>query len=104
MQFLTIVKPGPMPPPVDQIRRAQEWLRTRVDDGRFECAYAFPGGGGCGIGRADSLEELMDDLLEYPLSPFVEYEVKPLVDMDTAFEKYIAFAERMAEQMAAAQS
>jgi hypothetical protein len=91
-----------MPPPVDLVRSAQEWLGAKLDDGTFECAYAFPGGGGCSIGEYDSHEQLMELLMEYPLSPFVEYDVSALVDLDAAFDRFIPFVERISEQMAAA--
>jgi hypothetical protein len=79
-----------------------EWIQTKVDDGTFECVYAFPEGGGCSIGQNDSHEQLMEQLMDYPLSPFVDYEVHPLVELDAAFQRFIPFVERMTEQMAAA--
>jgi hypothetical protein len=99
MHFLTIVKPGPAPPPVDLVRSAEEWIDGKLSDGTFECCYAFVEGGGFSVGEADSLEGLMDDLLDYPLSPFVEFDVRPLVGIDHAFERYIEMAERMAAQV-----
>jgi hypothetical protein len=104
MKFLVTVKPGPMPPPIELVRSAQEWIQERVDDGTFECVYAFPGGGGCSIGEYDSHEQLMDQLMEYPLSPFVEYDVKALVDLDAAFDRFIAYVEKVGAQMSAASS
>jgi hypothetical protein len=98
MKFLTIVTPGPAPPPVELIRSAEEWIDGKLSDGTFECCYAFVQGGGFSVGEADSLEELMDDLLEYPLSPFVDYDVRPLVGVDLAFERFTQVAERMAAQ------
>ena len=77
MKFLTTVKPGPMPPPVEVARAGQEWLQAALDDGWIECCYAYPHGGGCSISDVDSHEELMDRLLDYPMSPFVDYEVTP---------------------------
>jgi hypothetical protein len=104
MKFLVTVTPGPMPPPIDLVRSAQEWLQAKLDDGTFECVYAFPQGGGCSIGENDSHEELMEQLMEYPLSPFVDYDVKPLVELDAAFDRFIPFIERMSAQMAGATS
>jgi hypothetical protein len=103
MQFLTIVKPGPMPPPPELMRSAQDWVRDKLGDGTFECCYSFVDGGGFAVGSADSLEQLQQDLLDYPLSPFVDYEVRPLVGIDDAFERFQAAAERMSAQFAAAQ-
>jgi hypothetical protein len=100
MKFLVTVTPGPMPPPVELIQPAQDWIQAKLGDGSFECVYAFPNGGGLSIGENDSHEQLMDQLLDYPLSPFVSYDVQPLVGLDVAFERFGAFAERMAAQMA----
>ena len=100
MEFLVLVNPGPAPPPVELVRSSQEWINARLADGRIECCYAFVGGGGFSVAKADSHEEMMDELLDYPLSPFVDYEVRPLVGLDHAFKRFIALAEQMAAQAA----
>ena len=41
----------------------------------------------------------MEQLMEYPLSPFVEYEVQPLVDLNAAFDRFIPFIEKMSAQL-----
>jgi hypothetical protein len=99
MKFLVTAKPGPMPPPIDVVRAAREWLQGKLDDGTFECVYAFPQGGGCSIGENESLEGLMEQLLDYPLSPFVELDVRPLVEMDAAFDRLIPYIERATAQL-----
>jgi len=95
LKFLTLVKPGPVPPSVDLVRSAQDWIDAKISDGTFECVYAFLDGGGFSVGKADSLDQLMDDLLDYPLAPFVEYDVRPLIAVDDAFPKVIKAAERL---------
>ena len=100
MEFLVLVKPGPAPPPVELVRSSQEWIDTRLSDGRIECTYAFLGGGGFSVAKADSHEAMMDELLAYPLAPFVDYEVRPLIGLDQAFKRFIALAEQMAAQAA----
>jgi hypothetical protein len=102
MKYLVTVKPGPMPPPLEIVRSAREWVDEKRDDGTFEAVYAFPEGGGVSISDHDSHEELMETLMDYPLSPFVEYDVRALVDLDVAFERFESFAEKMAAQMAGA--
>ena len=104
MKFLVTVTPGPMPPTPELVKAAREWIEEKRDDGTFEAVYAFPQGGGCSIGENDSHEQLMDMLMEYPLSPFVSYDVRPLVDADAAFDRFDAYAERMSQQMAGAAS
>jgi hypothetical protein len=102
MKYLVTVKPGPMPPPLEMVRAAREWIDEKRDDGTFEAVYAFPEGGGMSISDHDSHEELMETLLDYPLSPFVEYDVRAMVDLDVALDRFEAFAEKMAAQMAGA--
>jgi hypothetical protein len=101
MEFLVLVKPGPAPPPVELVRSAQEWIDGRLSDGTIKCSYAFVGGGGFSVTEADSHEEMMDELLDYPLTPFVEYEVRPLVGLNHAFERYVELVEKITAQMAA---
>jgi hypothetical protein len=100
MKYLITAKPGPMPPPIGLVRQAQEWLQARVDDGTFEAIYAYPQGGGCSIGENESVEQLMEQLLDYPLSPFVEFDVQPLVELDAAFDRFIPFVEKASAQLA----
>jgi muconolactone delta-isomerase len=99
VKFLVTATPGPMPPPVEAVRAAQEWLKTKLADGTFECVYGFPHGGGFSVGENDSAEQLMEQLMEYPLSPFVQYDVTPLVDLDAAFDRFIPFVEQMSAQL-----
>ena len=99
MKFMVIARPRPLPPPPDLVRQAQVWLQSKLDDGSFEAVYAYPEGGGCSIGENDSHEDLMEQLLDYPLSPFVDFEVQPLVEMDAAFDRIIPFAEAMSAQL-----
>ena len=101
MKFLVLATPGPVPPPVDMIRSGQEWIEGRLADGRIECSYAYAGGGGFSITQADSHEELMDELLDYPLSGFVQFEVRPLVGLDHAFKRFIETVERQTAAAAA---
>ena len=71
-------------------------LDGKLADGSIDCCYAYAGGGGFSITNADSHEELMDELLEYPLSGFVQYETRPLVGLDHAFKRFIEAIERLA--------
>ncbi len=100
MKYLITAKPGPMPPPIEVVRGAQEWLQARLDDGTFEAVYAYPQGGGCSIGEIESVEGLMEQLMDYPLSPFVELDVQPLVEMNAAFDRFIPYIEKVGAQLA----
>jgi hypothetical protein len=100
MKFLVTVRPTGLPPPIEAVKAAREWLETRVEDGTFECIYAFPTGGGVSIGENESHEQLMDEMLDYPLSPFVEFRAEPLVEIGAAFDRFIPYMERMTAQLA----
>jgi muconolactone delta-isomerase len=100
MKFMVTARPRPLPPPADLVRQAQSWLQAKLDDGSFEAVYAYPEGGGFSIGENDSHEQLMEQLMDYPLSPFVDFEVQPLVDMNPAFDRFIPFVEATNAQLA----
>jgi hypothetical protein len=104
MKYLVTVTPGPMPPPIEMVRAAREWVEERSGDGTFEAVYAFPEGGGMSISDHESHDALMDTLLDYPIAPFVQYDVKALVELNGAFDRFESIAEKMAEQMAGAAS
>jgi hypothetical protein len=99
VKFLTLVKPGPLPPPVDVMRASRKWLDAKLADGTFECVYGFVEGGGFSVGDRPSLEAQMELMLDYPLAPFVEYDVRPLMDLHAAIDRFTAAAERMAASM-----
>jgi hypothetical protein len=100
MKFLTIVRVrgGAMPPPPEVLRAAKDWIDRKRSDGTFETVYGFAAGGGVSIGEADSAEQLMTDLREYPLSMTVEYEIHPLVEVDYSFDDMIERLEQLQAQ------
>jgi hypothetical protein len=95
MKFLIVAKPGNLQIPVDQgavlLEAGLGWLKAKLADGSLDCLYNFFGGGGFGIGNADSNEELLGNLLAYPLYPFFTWEVTPLLDLEASLEKYMDF-------------
>lgn len=102
MKFLTIVRPGPMPPPADLIRESQDWITEKLDDGTFECVYSFLEGGGFSVGTAGSFEEQMDLMQDYPMAPLVQYEVHPLVEIEEGFVRALTMVERAADRISQA--
>jgi hypothetical protein len=89
MKYLTTALPGTMPVPPEQAaglyQAASEWIEAGLADGRFECVYLFPDGGGIAIGNADSHEEVFETLLSYPMYAFFNWEVKPLCEPGRTF-------------------
>lgn len=91
MKYLVTAKPGPMPPPIEVLRGAQEWFQAKLDDGSFEVVYGYPQGGGCSIGENESVEELMEQLL---------FDVQPPAGLNAAFDRFIPFVEKASAQLA----
>jgi muconolactone delta-isomerase len=76
------------------LRASKEFVNARLQDGTFECAYGFPEGDGFCVASYDSHEALMDDLLQYPQYPIMEWEITPLVDANHGFGKFIEYTEK----------
>jgi muconolactone delta-isomerase len=107
MKFLVIVtpRPNPMIPPQVAARllsAQREWMGQRLDDGTFECAYAFPTGGGCSVVNVDSHEALNALLLDSPSFPMAEIETRALADFNVVLGNASAMFENAASMMARA--
>lgn len=93
MKYLVTALPGTTPIPPEQLadlyQAAGEWIKTGLEEGRFECVYVFADAGGIAIGNADSHEAVFDTLLTYPLYPFFRWEVKPLCDWGHIFKTIV---------------
>jgi hypothetical protein len=99
MKYLITAQPGTTPIPPEQgavlLQAGLDYINSQLADGKLDVAFNIIGGGGLGIGNADSFEEILGQLLEYPLYPFFAWEITPLLDLDESIKKYIAFYERM---------
>lgn len=76
----------PVPPEaVAGILMAQrDWIREKLDEGVFDCAYVLAqGSGGIAIVNARSGEELSAILTEAPSFPIVAIDVQLLADVAT---------------------
>jgi muconolactone delta-isomerase len=100
MKFMAMVTGigTPIPPEqgADLVRANKEYVNERLADGTMECCYSFIDGSGFAIFNADSHEEAMDRIMEYPEFPFLIWEVKPLCDANHSFDKWIEFYEKLA--------
>jgi hypothetical protein len=54
-----------------------------VDDGMIDVIYGFPYGGGVAIANVDSTEELNGVLMSNPAFWLNDWEIRPLMDIDT---------------------
>ena len=102
MKYLITAIPGPTQMPSEHgvalLQAGLAWIKSKLADGSLDCTYNYFGGGGIAIGNADSHEQILADLLEYPLYPFFEWDVTPLLDLDTTLEQYVGFYQRIASQ------
>jgi hypothetical protein len=80
MKYYVSARPGPVPPPPEVFDAAFEWVEGRLDDGTFDCVYGFLGGGGFSVTNADSHDEILRMMADYPLFGFSEWDVQPLLD------------------------
>ena len=100
MKYLTITEPrGNIPPPMaEQIfEMGRAWIREALKDGTIDVIYSFPGGGAVTIGSADSHDDLMAKMRDFPMFPFVSWDVRPLVDIEASFDSAIEMFKRIAQ-------
>lgn len=99
MKFLITARPGAtlIPPEsgVVLVTAGRDWLKAKLSDGTLDCHYLFLGGGGFVISNADSHEDILSNLLEYPLYPFFVWEVTPLLDFEESSDRYIEFYQKI---------
>ena len=99
MKYLITAKPGTTHIPREQgavlLQAALEWSKAKLADGTLDFVYNLFGGGGMGIGNAETHEEILALLLEYPLYPFFSWEITPLLDLEDSVKQYIESYKRM---------
>jgi muconolactone delta-isomerase len=90
MRFLVITKQRhPVHPEqaLGLFEAVSGWARGLQASGKIEQAWSFAGlPGGGGIFNVNSLEELDQAMNAFPLGPFTEIEVLPLVDLEPSLE------------------
>lgn len=100
MKFLVTGRPGPMPIPPEQavglFQAAKASVDAAIAEGGIDCSYLFLEGGGFVITNADSHEEALDKLLEFPLYPFTVWEVRALCDWSHGYDKFIELFQKLA--------
>ncbi len=74
---------------MDFLVRTKEWVNKKLADGTLDCAYSFPAGGGFFIFNADSHEDLMRLLVEFPLRPLSEFEIHSACDFNQATDMVV---------------
>lgn len=75
---------------------AELWTKARLAERSMERDYALDGAqGGFCIANADSQQEIWDSLLDYPLYPFFDSDVKPICDAEHARGKLGEIARKL---------
>ncbi len=100
MKYLTTGRTGRVPIPPEMgvalYQATTAWVNAKLADGTIDCHYVFADlSGGFAIGNADSHEEMMGNLLSYPLYPFFDWETIPLADWSHSYEKLIEYFQQL---------
>ncbi len=86
MKFLVITKRRPNPLPIETMEPARQWINAGLKDGTLDCCYGFLNGGGISIMNANSHEDLVKMLMDYPESRWVGFDIHGLCDINMLFE------------------
>jgi hypothetical protein len=103
MKYMITATPGPQSAPPKMgaalMKAAKTYIESKLADGTFDSVHLFFGGGGIAIGNSDSHEQMLADMLDYPLYPFFNWEVEPLLELSESMDKYAGFYEKLATMM-----
>lgn len=83
MKFLITARQKPVPQspaPLEVYKAAYQYVKTRLENGTFDCFYSFPSFGGMIIANVETPEELWLEIFGYPLAAGYDWEVQPLAD------------------------
>jgi hypothetical protein len=82
------------------IKATKTWIENEKKRGGLIEAWGYTEGtGGVGIVESDSNDAVYTKLMENPFSPFMEYCVTPLTDMNLQLKTAEEFYKKMAEAM-----
>jgi muconolactone delta-isomerase len=73
----------------------KEWVDALLADGTFDCHYGFSDLGALSIVNADSHEALLDKILECPVYPYFNWEIKALCDWQHIYDKNIEYFKKL---------
>ena len=104
MKYFVSATPGPMPPTPDQFDTSIDWLQAKLDDGRFDCIYGFVEGGGFSVTNAESHQDALELMADYPLFGLVNWEVRPLLEFGEGLDTIRAKLAEAQAAMAGSQS
>jgi hypothetical protein len=96
MKFLVITTPRENQQGMTRtmLQATLERVRSRMKAGLLDCLYTFTDGSGAvGVSNAESNEAMMD-ALDYPISPFVHFQVLPIAGFDNVIKDLIETMEK----------
>ncbi len=102
MKFVLTTTPrGNLPPQLAEplFQATKQWLADKKTDGTIDITHGFPEGGGLSIANANSHEDLMNTIRGFPLFPFVEWDIRPLVEINESLDSAAGVFRKMAAQM-----
>ncbi|NIN51665.1 MAG: hypothetical protein GTN80_00635 [Nitrososphaeria archaeon] len=93
--------PCPIPPEMaeaalEMSEASRDWMKEEKAGRIVEMWAKTDGTGGIILVEAESNDELFKKLVEMPFSPFLQFCVTPLTDMETAMEAWRQQLKRMA--------
>ena len=104
VKFLIVTKQKfPVPPEhaLALIDAFSAYIRKYKASGHLEAEWSFSGSqGGGAVVNVDTLEELDAIIAEFPLGPFSEVEVYPLVDLEDSIARTKQMIQTRMQQMA----
>lgn len=99
MKYLVTARPGTTTIRIKYGARlfeaTKEWVNALFADGTFDCHYGFSDLGALTIVNADSHEALLDKILECPVYPYFNWEIKALCDWQHIYDKNIEYFKKL---------
>jgi hypothetical protein len=69
---------------------AKDWMSSRLENATLDCHYPFPDvSGGMVIANYDSHEAVWEDIISFPLSPYLAWEIEALCEWEYVYDKTI---------------
>ena len=99
MRFLVTLEPKHMIPP-DMVPNLIDGLIAWSEANNWDAIWSNAGhAGGGGIANVDSLEQLDELMIAFPMGPFYDVKVTPIVDLGPSMERVKARFEQIAAMM-----
>jgi muconolactone delta-isomerase len=90
-RLMSVVPPEQLPSIMERFAEWREQYRERTESFEFFAG----GGGGFMVVNVPNEVELNQMMAEYPLIPYLEMDVRPLIDGDTGLEQWWQVMRRM---------